>query len=280
MSHCDHSLIPNATPFERELESHAAQKYCRVNADIIRDLHDPMKCPLEFLPWLAYALSVDLWNDRWPEAIKRAVCANALEMHRHKGTHGGVMDALAALGVRPEIVYWHEMQPPGEPGTMDVTLWINTILNPAADMIIGAEAVRDILEQLNRSKRASIHYKFTLAVEASPSGVCIGTSGQLTTHQRTDAKHLRTATRATAPAGVGIGTSGQLTTHQRTDAKHLRTATRATAPSGVGIGTSGQLTTHQRTDAKHLRTATRATAPAGVGISGQMTTHLRLEASL
>jgi phage tail P2-like protein len=279
MSHCDHSLIPNATPFERELESHAAQKYCRVNADIIRDLHDPMKCPLEFLPWLAYALSVDLWNDRWPEAIKRAVCANALEMHRHKGTHGGVMDALAALGVRPEIVYWHEMQPPGEPGTMDVTLWINTILNPAADMIIGAEAVRDILEQLNRSKRASIHYTFRLAVETESNGVGMGLSAQMTTHQHIDAPHTAMDT-ATQPTAIGIGLSAQMTTRQHVDAAHTAMDT-ATQPTAIGIGLSAQMTTRQHVDAAHIAMDTN-TAPLSLVIacSAHMTTRLRIDASV
>jgi P2-related tail formation protein len=102
-------------------------------------------------------------------------------MHLHKGTRGGVVDALTALGIRPEIVEWWETEPNGEPGTMQITLWVNEVILPDADIILGAELVRDVKEQIDRSKRASIHYTYALAVEASPSGVGIGTSGQLTT---------------------------------------------------------------------------------------------------
>ncbi len=33
----------------------------------LRELWDPLACPLEFLPYLAWALSVDRWDENWPE---------------------------------------------------------------------------------------------------------------------------------------------------------------------------------------------------------------------
>ncbi len=241
------NLIPNPTVFEHDLEQHAAQKYCELDADIIRALHDPWQCPVKFLPWLAYSLSVDVWNDRWPEAPKRAVCANSLEMHRHKGTHGGVVDALAALGIRAEIVYWHEMQPEGEPGTMQVTLWVHDNILPDAPVIIGEELTRDVLEQLNRSKRASIHYTFRLAVETDNNGVGIGLSAQMTVRQHIDAPHtaMDTSTQSTA---ISIGLSAQMTTRQHIDAPHTAMDTN-TAPLSLVIACSAHMTTRLRIDA-------------------------------
>jgi phage tail P2-like protein len=170
------SLLPRPGIAELALEHNMAGKYCRVNPAILRQLHDPMTCPVELLPWLAYALSVDIWNDDYPESTKRALCFNALQMHVFKGTLGGVEDAFAALGIRTEIVEWWQTEPKGEPGTVHYTLWLNENIMPSAEVMIGAELIRDILSQLNRSKRASIHYTFDLAVEMH-TGFVVGYSG-------------------------------------------------------------------------------------------------------
>lgn len=251
MTDCQYrSLLPHPTAFEADLEAHAAKKYCQLDADIIRRIHDPANCPAELLPWLAYALSVDVWNDKWPESTKRAVCANSLEMHRFKGTHGGVVDALAALGIRTDIVYWHEMQPEGEPGTMVVTLWVNTVLNPEADIIIGQETVRDVLEQLNSSKRASIHYTFRLAAKASrPVGFAIAATGQMAAHQTTSAIHASTHAKSSRAAVMGIATTGQLTTRQRFDARSA-TQHANTHPAVIRIAGSAQMVTHLQLEAR------------------------------
>lgn len=44
------------------------------------------KCPVSHLPWLAWAFSVDFWNDKWPESRKRLVIREAFEVHQIKGT--------------------------------------------------------------------------------------------------------------------------------------------------------------------------------------------------
>ncbi len=272
MSDCPHkTLLPHPTQFERDLEAHAAEKYCRLDADLIRRLHDPWQCPLEFLPWLAYAMSVDVWNEKWPEATKRAVVANSLEMHRNKGTHGGVLDALALFGVTPEIVYWHEMQPEGEPGTMQLTIWINDNLLPESGMMFGPEMLRDVQAQLERSKRASIHYTFRLGVEAEKSGFGTAFSAQLTTRQKVEASNNRIRA-ASQPVGAGVGFSAQLTTRQAVTASS--TSTRASSqPSGHGLGWSAQLTTRQAVSAVADRVQAMA-QPAGIrmGFSAQIYT--------
>jgi phage tail P2-like protein len=63
----------------------------------IQDLWDPWRCPSELLPFLAWAVSVDVWSNDWSEARKRAVVAASPAVHRVKGTLGAVRRALAAF---------------------------------------------------------------------------------------------------------------------------------------------------------------------------------------
>lgn len=94
-------LPPNRTPAETQIEQTLAGKYdkVRLDPDIIRKLHEPYECPIEFLPWLAYAVSVDVWDDNWEEAKKRRVIAASVAIHRKKGTVGAVRATLEALGL-------------------------------------------------------------------------------------------------------------------------------------------------------------------------------------
>ncbi len=166
----------------------------------------------------AYALSVDVWNDRWPEQTKRAVCANSLNVHLHKGTLGGIEHALGALGVRAEIVEWWQAEPEAEPGTMEVTMWVHENILPDAEVLIGAELTRDIVRQLDSSKRASIHYTFQLAVETEPTGVGVAMSAQLSALQRLDACHVEVVGRASHPVPMAT-MSAQLSTFMRLEAR-------------------------------------------------------------
>ncbi|EJW4415631.1 phage tail protein I [Escherichia coli] len=63
----------------------------------IRELWNPDTCPANLLPWLAWAFSVDRWDEKWPEATKRAVIRDAYFIHCHKGTITGVKPRI--LGV-------------------------------------------------------------------------------------------------------------------------------------------------------------------------------------
>ncbi|MBO6755752.1 MAG: phage tail protein I [Roseibium sp.] len=52
----------------------------------LRDIHNPDTVPEALLPWLAWQLSVDVWDDDWPVEKKRHVVSIAYDLHRHKGT--------------------------------------------------------------------------------------------------------------------------------------------------------------------------------------------------
>lgn len=103
------SLLPsNATRFERDLERVTSR------ADtipmLVATLWNPDTCPADHLGWLAWALSVDVWEDSWSEATKRAVIRQSGAVHRLKGTIGAVRRALAAIGVDIDITEWFEAE--------------------------------------------------------------------------------------------------------------------------------------------------------------------------
>jgi len=60
--------------------------------------------PEEFLSWLASWVGLVL-DDGWPVERRRAVLANAIELHRWRGTKRGLTDHLVLYtGIKPEIV--------------------------------------------------------------------------------------------------------------------------------------------------------------------------------
>lgn len=78
-------LLPgNATHLERALAG-ATGRLGNV-ATPLRDLFRWDTCPAELLPWLAWEMSVDLWDNNWPEARKRAIIRESFDLHRAKGT--------------------------------------------------------------------------------------------------------------------------------------------------------------------------------------------------
>lgn len=91
-------LLPsNATPLERALDDVLGAGIDGLTHPI-RDLWNPAAIPAEFLPWLAWAASVDEWDDDWPEATKRQAIADSFEIHRRKGTPGAIKRGLRSLG--------------------------------------------------------------------------------------------------------------------------------------------------------------------------------------
>jgi phage tail P2-like protein len=95
------TLLPsNATAIERRLDQTAARFAPQA---LVPHLWNADTCPEVFLPYLAWALSVDEWDPTWGEERKRDAIREADYIHRHKGTLGAVRRALAVLG-QPDAV--------------------------------------------------------------------------------------------------------------------------------------------------------------------------------
>lgn len=105
-------LPPNATALEVALDLQAGR------ISDLPVLHNtainPMTCPANLLPWLAWALSVDVWDTTWSVDRQRQVVSAALRIHRRKGTPGAVEDALKAVKAAATVTEWFDY--PGAPG--------------------------------------------------------------------------------------------------------------------------------------------------------------------
>jgi phage tail P2-like protein len=96
-------LPPNRTGQEHAIEQTQAARIAGMDVPVDR-LWNPSTCPAALLPWLAWALSVDEWDDAWPEETKRRVIADSVTVHRVKGTVGAVRRALAAAGYGDALI--------------------------------------------------------------------------------------------------------------------------------------------------------------------------------
>lgn len=113
-------LPPNATPLERNAA--AVGSVIGNLPTPLRDLVNPDTCPVKLLPWLAWSVRVDAWDDAWTEAQKRAVIKSAYQVHKQKGTVASVEAALTALGVTADLVEWWQENPPATPHTFRLDL--------------------------------------------------------------------------------------------------------------------------------------------------------------
>ncbi|EJR0216600.1 phage tail protein I [Klebsiella pneumoniae] len=109
------------------LEQRAAEA-CAVISDLsvpLRDLWNPWRCPVKFLPYLAWAFSVDRWDDVWTEAEKRQAIANAFWMHQRKGTIAAVRRVIEDMGFSMALAEWWQVNDPA--GTFRLEINVNDV---------------------------------------------------------------------------------------------------------------------------------------------------------
>ncbi|MFP5497048.1 phage tail protein I [Pseudomonas sp. P7779] len=108
------SLLPiNSTQLERAIEAATDE----VTDVPLRELYNPDTCPAHLLHQLAWAWSVDRWDNNWSEAIKRSAIRSAFYVHAHKGTIGALRRVVEPLGYLIEVQEWWQTTPKGVPGT-------------------------------------------------------------------------------------------------------------------------------------------------------------------
>jgi phage tail P2-like protein len=160
------SLLPhNATAPERTLE--AVTGPAQVPPVLIRAIWDPESCPVELLPWLAFAFSVDVWDAEWPEEMQREVIRRSFEVHQHKGTRKAVERALGALGFNVDLSEWFEYG--GDPHTFRIDAFGDDIFG--AGYQVDAALLDKVTQAVETVKPARAHFElrigesFTGAVE-------------------------------------------------------------------------------------------------------------------
>lgn len=116
------SLLPlNSTQLERAIEA-AIDETTEIP---LRTLYNPDTCPAHLLYQLAWAWSVDRWDEAWPEEVKRSVIRSSFYVHAHKGTIGALRRVVEPFGYLIEVVEWFKTQPIGVPGTFALKIGVS-----------------------------------------------------------------------------------------------------------------------------------------------------------
>lgn len=155
------TLIPNATDLERALDLAGAARLDAIPVPL-GTLWRPEACPANLLPWLAWAFSVDEWDETWSEAVKRQVIDASVEVHRKKGTIGAVKRALAAVDYRVDIVEWWQTDPPGPRFTFSVDVEVE-------NRGIDGDTQNQIIRIINSAKNVRSHIAALRLIGASHS---------------------------------------------------------------------------------------------------------------
>ncbi|WP_406918424.1 phage tail protein I [Klebsiella pneumoniae] len=116
-------LPPGASALERRL-AQACSGISDLNVPL-RDLWNPWKCPAKFLPYLAWAFSVDRWEETWTETAKRQAVSDAFWIHQRKGTVAAVKRVIEGLGYSMTLEEWWKVADPA--GTFRLEIDLNEI---------------------------------------------------------------------------------------------------------------------------------------------------------
>ncbi|MBQ4814009.1 phage tail protein I [Pseudoalteromonas luteoviolacea] len=179
------SLLPvNKTRLESELEQSLALNRTQFNTErvipeSIGSQWDPLTCPEGLLPWLAWALSVDEWDETWSVETKRSMIAHSVSIHKHKGTVGAVKRALQSLGLQIEFFEWFEdiddvyLAPhhSGEPHTFTFIAWANEIPYTSRAVVLDQKLYDAIYRVTNQTKPQRTHFDFLVGMKMSSQAV-------------------------------------------------------------------------------------------------------------
>ncbi|EML5662148.1 phage tail protein I [Raoultella ornithinolytica] len=139
-------LPPGSSALERRL-AHACSGISDLNVPL-RDLWNPWKCPVKFLPYLAWAFSVDSWDENWSEAEKRSVIGEAFWLHQRKGTIAAIRHVVEKMGYSLSITEWWEVADPA--GTFRLETDVN-------DIGITSRMLDELTRLINETKPVSRH---------------------------------------------------------------------------------------------------------------------------
>ncbi|OOS00642.1 phage tail protein I [Canicola haemoglobinophilus] len=147
-----------------ELERKAAEvlQFAVRNPIIIADLINPERCPVNLLPYLAWAFSVDKWDEHWTEEVKRIAIKQAFLIHKYKGTISAIRRVVEPIGYLVELKEWFNMQPQGTPGAFSITVEVS-------ESGLNEQTYNELVRLIDDAKPVSRHLT-QLAIAISPTG--------------------------------------------------------------------------------------------------------------
>jgi phage tail P2-like protein len=87
-----------STGLERAMADVDAERLIRIYAEAVLDVWDPYRIALRNLPYLAWAMGVNLWDDDWRETTKRTWVARQWGFKSLRGTEAGIRMAVDYVG--------------------------------------------------------------------------------------------------------------------------------------------------------------------------------------
>lgn len=170
-------LPPAATTLEQALEQVAARA-----GDIglpLSDLWNPATCPPEYLPWLAWGLSIDFWDADWTVAEKRTAIAATLTDQMAKGTPHSLRAVLDRFDPLIQLVEWFDANPRLDPYTIMLELPLPAVSSVTYDQALITALLRDIAQV----KPVRVHMLAAQRLIAT-AGIWIQGAAQLAVHLR------------------------------------------------------------------------------------------------
>lgn len=206
-------LLPhNSTPLERAL---ATAGDLRVDPEIIRGVADSARCPVDFLPWLAWAMSVEGWDAAETEEQQRALIRQSIPIHKHKGTVGAIRRVLKAVGVTADYKEWTQI-PGAVPYSFELTAWANDN-RPGEGSILSPQLFQRLRALVDATKNERSHYKLKLGARFDSALGLANTSQVRSLDRRTfDPLPLQPAT-LEQPMGLGSATDVRCVIRQTAD---------------------------------------------------------------
>lgn len=167
IDYIDHN-IPQVAPLlpqgscELEKKAAAIAQYAVRNPIIIADLINPERCPEPLLPYLAWALSVDKWDEKWSDTVKRTAIKQSFFIHKHKGTIGAIKRVIEPIGYLIDFTEWFKTTPPGVAGTFAITVEV-------PESGLNEQTYNELIRLVNDVRPVSRHLT-TLAITTTPTG--------------------------------------------------------------------------------------------------------------
>lgn len=161
-------LPPRSSALERALEQVAIEML-----DIpvpVRSVWSADECPADYLPWLAWGLSVDNWADDWSEDLRRDAIRQAIPLARVKGTRAALRATLDRHDPAIEMHDWYEADPPLPPHYFRLDLPIAA----DSDVIYDEQLVARLLRDIESVKPVRSHMVATQRLDAQVAGYLMG----------------------------------------------------------------------------------------------------------
>lgn len=167
-------LLPsNSTPLERAT---AAALTLGLDPSAIRGIADSARCPVDVLPWLAWAMSVEGWEAAETEEQQRALIRESIPVHKRKGTVGAIRRVLKAVGVTADYKEWTQI-PGAVPYTFELIAWANDN-RPGEGAILSPQLFQRLRALIDATKNERSHYTLKLGARFD-NAMGLANAGQL-----------------------------------------------------------------------------------------------------